>query len=200
VLILSNAFWLDRAQTRAIAEWVRRGGRLLATYGSGYAGVEGDFVEGGTDGLHELWGDPSAKVNSSFYLGNPWVKVQITRGEGPTGGLSAGAVIDYQYMANVLVQRPSSSRDINAFFLFNDVWSRRPAVFDNRHSKGQVVYYAFAPEYLIALASDVAGHCTGPGSNEDTRYQDPVWLSAIDKIAGGLKPLMKSTLEYLLSP
>ena len=195
VLILSNNFWLDGSQTKTIAEWVRRGGRLLATYGSGYSGIQGDFLKGGTNGLHELWGDPSAKVNSSFYLGNPWVKVQITNNEGPTNGLAVGEVLDYQYMANILIHRPISSRDIKAFFLFNDKQSLRPAIFNNRHSKGRVVYFAFAPEYLISLSSDAAGHCTN-----DTRYEDANWLKAIIKIAEGLKPLMKSTLEYLVNP
>ncbi len=194
VLVLSNAFWLDRFQTKTIAEWVRQGGRLLATYGTGYSGIEGDFLKGGTNGLHELWGDPSGKVNSSFYLGNPWVKVQITRDGGPTNGLAAGEVFDYQYMANILIHRPLASRDINAFFLFNDQQSHQPAVFNNRHGKGLVVYYAFAPEYLISLASDAAGHC-----KSDTRYDDAAWLAAINRIADGLRPLMKSTVRYLLN-
>ncbi len=195
LLILSNNFWLDESQTKAIAEWVRTGGHLLATYGTGYAGIQGDFFKGGTNGLHELWGDPSAKVNSSFYLGNPWVKVQITNSGGPTAGFSVGEVLDYQYLANILIQRPESSRDINAFFLFNDKQTRKPAIFNNRHSKGLVVYYAFAPEYLISLASDVAGHCT-----DDPRYGNPAWVDAIGKLAEGLEPLMTSTLAYLRNP
>ena len=194
VLILSNNFWLDDAQTKTIAEWVRRGGHLLATYGTGYAGTDGRFLKGGTNGLHELWGDPSAKLNSSYYYGNPWVKVQITQNGGPTGGFDAGDVLDYEYMANILIKRPASNRDINAFFLFNDEASGRPAIFNNRHSKGLVVYYAFAPEYLISLASDWAGHC-----ENDTRYSDVAWKTAIDNIANRLKDLMISTLNYLLA-
>ncbi len=194
ILILSNAFWLDDYQTKVIAEWVRRGGRLLATFGAGYAGVSGDFFKGGTNGLHQLWGDPSGKVNSSFYMGNPWVKIRISNGDGPSQGLEPGTVLDYQYMANVLIQRPESSRDINAFFVFDGVPTRRPAVFNNRHSKGLVVYYAFAPEYLISLAYDTAGHCAN-----DTRYPDSPALTVYKMLAEGLHPLMKSTLEYLRS-
>jgi hypothetical protein len=195
VLILSNSFWLDKDQIKIIAEWVRRGGRLLATFGSGYAGMEGDFLKGGTNGLHELWGDPSAKVNSSSYLpGNPWVKIRISAARGPTEGLAEGDVLDYQHLANLLIERPSPSRDINAFFLFNDALSSRPAIFSNRHSKGRVVYYAFAPEYKISLAYDVAGHCAN-----DTRYSDDATMAAFVKLAEGLYPLMKSTLEDLLS-
>ncbi len=192
VLILSNNFWLDRYQTKVIAEWVRGGGRLLATFGTGYSGMDGDFLKGGTNGLHELWGDPSGKVKSSFYLGNPWVKVRITRSEGPTGNFDAGDVLDYEYMANLLIKRPESSRDINAFFLFNDERTTFPAVFNNRHAQGLVVYYAFAPEYLVSLASDVAGHCAN-----DNRY--PGSQSAYGLIAAPLKLLMKQTLDFLLS-
>ena len=195
ILILANNFWLDDAETKVITEWVRRGGRLLATFGSGYAGMEGDFLKGGTNGLHELWGDPSAKVNSSFYLGNPWVKIRISNGGGPAEGFAPGDVLDYQYLANVLIQRPDNSRDINAFFLFNEIPSRRPALFKNRHSKGLVVYYAFAPEYPIAIAHDVAGHCPN-----DSRYlEDTASLDVYKGIAEGLEPLMRSTIEYLLN-
>ncbi len=199
VLILSNNFWLDDSQTKAIDEWVRRGGHLLATFGSGYAGIEGDsfkFLKGKTNGLHELWGDPSAKLNSSFYLGNPAVKVQITQDGGPTNGLSAGEVLDYEYLANVLIQRPGSSRDNNAFFVFDEALTHHPAIFNNRHAKGLVVYYAFAPEYLISLAYDLAGHC-----DLDPRYvgaENPS-LALLNRVADGLEGLMKSTLVYLLS-
>ncbi len=197
VLILPNNFWLDDSQTKIIADWVRDGGHLLATFGSGYAGVGAEFKKGGTNGLHELWGDPSSKLNSSFYIGNPAVDLQITQNGGPTAGFNSGAVVNYQWMANVLIQRPSSSRDINAFFLFNGQPSSRPAIFNNRHAKGLVVYYAFAPEYLIALANDVAGHCTN-----DLRYtsSDPAWvntLNALKNFAAQLAPLMHSTLNYL---
>ncbi len=195
VLILSNAFWLDDSQTKIIAEWVRKGGHLLATFGSGYAGEGAVFKEGGTNGLHELWGDPSAKLNSSLYLGSPWVKLQVTQNGGPTNGFARGAVLDYQWLANVLVQRPISSRDIYAFFVFDGQTTRRPAVFSNRHSKGRVVYFAFAPEYPVAMATDVAGHC-----GNDTRYGDAAWLSVMNSIAAPLVSLMKSTLAYVQLP
>jgi hypothetical protein len=192
VLILSNSFWLDDGRTKLISEWVRKGGRLLATFGSGYAGMEGDFLKGGTNGLHELWGDPSHRLNSSFYHGNPFVKVQITGTGGPTGVLNPGLVLDYQFMANILIQRPDSSTD--AVFIFNDLPSGRPAILSRRHAKGTVVYYAFAPEYLIALANDVAGHCPN-----DTRYPASYTRAVIWDIAAGLRPLMVSTLKYLLN-
>lgn len=197
VLILSNNYWLDDSQTKIIAEWVRRGGHLLATFGSGYRGADGDYLKGATNGLHELWGDPSNKVNSSYYIGNPAVDVQITQNGGPTKTFDAGQVLVYQYMANILIQRPEKSRDINAFFLFNGKPTHLPAIFNNRHSKGLVVYYAFAPEYQISLASDVAGHCVG-----DIRYlpQNQPSLDIIKDIATGLLPLMTSTLDYLLEP
>ena len=211
VLILSNNFWLDGYQTKVVSQWVRRGGKLLATFGTGYAGIEGDFVSGGTNGLHELWGDPSCKVNSSFYLENPWVKVRITRNSGPTQGFSAGDVLDYQYMANLLTKRPLNSRDINGFFVFDfppyesnaDILTRYPAIFNNRHSGGRAVYYAFAPEYLVSLAFDVAGHCANdtryPAGTEAAGLQAGESPNGFSTLAAGLKPLMRSTLNYLLT-
>ncbi len=80
VLILSNTPSISDESTNAIRQWVQRGGRLLATFGSGYKQIAGtlprgqvtepisDFMklqEGGTNGLHQLWRDPLSKVVTS---------------------------------------------------------------------------------------------------------------------------------------
>jgi hypothetical protein len=75
-----------------------------------------------------------------------------------------------------------------------------PAILNNAHSKGQVVYYAFAPEYVISLAYDVVGHCAN-----DPRYpggQPYYFLNPTlnPGLSGNLAKLMLSTVNFLKSP
>ena len=168
VLILANTFALDEFQAKAIAEWVRKGGHLIATYGTGYAGVEGDLAKGGTNSLHQLWGDPSTKVNSSYFLGHPYVKVQTTQNTWTAQEFPSGSVLNYGALANIMNRRPFSSKDTYAFLRFSS-WifadtdpgtlTNYPAILYNKHSRGTTMYFAFSPEFFVALAYDTAGHC-----------------------------------------
>src|SRR5262245_41121319 len=123
------------------------------------------FLKGGTNGLHALWGDPSNKLTSSSYLNPfPWVKPQVTQTTGPTAGVGVGTVIDYAWNANLLIDRPATSRDIYGFLNFcvpsatteclsstgtsntTGTLTRYPGILDNRHAKGESIYFTFAPE------------------------------------------------------
>ena len=221
VLILVNNFWLGDDQVKSITQWVRNGGHLLATYGSGYMGVNGeaDFLKGGTNGLHELWGDPAGKVNSTAYLNPfPWVKVQITQNAGPSAGFAAGTVLDYAWNANLLTKRPPTTRDVNGMLNFclptrgdiclsstgtstsTGTLTRYPGILNNAHSKGHVVYYSFAPEYVISLAYDVVGHCANDPRYPGGRPYSFLSPTLNPALSGNLLKLMLGTLNFLKSP
>src|ERR1041384_3521528 len=66
ILILSNDVSLDDNENKAVQSWTQKGGRLIATYGSGYKDIVTDGKQddnlkvqsGGTSGIPNLWGDP----------------------------------------------------------------------------------------------------------------------------------------------
>lgn len=161
LLILSNTALMSDAQTKAVHQWVIRGGRLLATFGSGYKSLANDPREadgwkeqkGGTFGLHQLWHDPMGKVFSTWWI-DPGVDVRITRYEGPTAllkGKLKGDILPYGGEGNILVQRPEQHPNVLGFLqIENPDWKvTSPAIISTRQAKGLVVYFAFAPEYIV---------------------------------------------------
>jgi hypothetical protein len=169
LLILSNTASLSAAQTTAIHQWVTRGGRLLATFGSSYKDVvldrrEADRLKeqkGGTFGLHQLWYDPMTKAFGTTLFGGV-VDVRISRYEGPTACLRGRLLSDllpYGALGNVLVQRPEQSKAVLGWLELKDPTpgapARLPGIISTRHAHGQVVYFAFAPEYLVSKEFDL---------------------------------------------
>ncbi len=208
VLILPNTALLSDEQTRAIHAWVIRGGRLLATFGSGYKDLATDprqqdgwkTQKGGTFGLHQLWHDPVAKAFSTYWI-DSGVDIRITRYEGPTAGLQdlkvfplRNDVLPYGAEANILVNRPENYPGVLAFLIIdNPDWKAScPAIISTRQAKGLVVYFAFAPEYVVYKELEASKRlrdgwprCDDHQSWEGRGQQ--VW------------PLMADTVRYLLS-
>jgi hypothetical protein len=163
VLILSNAASLTHDETRAIVSWVRKGGRLLATFGSGYKSTDLDvrtadrlrLQDGGVGGLHELWHDPLSGSFGTDQLA-PGVDVLIDRYEGPTACLAdaplVNNVLPYGGQGNLLIQRPDPHDSVLASLVINNpTWTRRaPAILVSTAAAGLVVYFACAPEYLVS--------------------------------------------------
>jgi hypothetical protein len=193
LLILANAVSLSDDQMKAIERWVRRGGRLLATFGSGYKDIvldarQDDLLKlqnGGTGGLHNLWRDPMTKLfsNNSLGLGVPFVR--LTR---PFGGWVAGTEVPYGFLANMLVQRPEARDDVYGFLVFDPAsWNRpAPAILINRASRGLVVYLAFAPEFAVALENNLPRYCGASGVGHYTAS------------ANAAATLMRSAVEFLI--
>ena len=164
LLILSNAALLSDDQAKAIHQWVLKGGGLLATFGSGYKDLVSDprqvdgwkEQKGGTFGLHQLWHDPVGKLFSTYWIApsdpayGVSVDINVTRREGPTANLPPG-FLGYGGEANLLVQRPLNHPNVLAFLeIGNADWkTTNPAVIATKQSKGLVVYFAFAPEYMV---------------------------------------------------
>ncbi len=200
VLILSNTVALSDNESQAISHWVIRGGRLLATFGSGYKDVVTDphqldqlkLEKGGTSGLHQLWHDPLSKVFSSLAI-TPGVDVRITDFRGPTadleGHLGAGGLLPYGALANLLVQRPPEFPGALGFLAFTqEQWSRpAPAILVSRIGHGQVVYLSFAPEYLVSKEFGLPA----PESCPDGQS----WSGR----STAVRELMKGTVQYLLA-
>lgn len=206
LLILSNNALLSDDQTRAINQWVLRGGHLMATFGSGYKDLVGDprqidgykLQSGGTFGLHQLWHDPVGKLFSTYWI-DAGVDVRITRYDGPTKELASNPVITddilgYGGEANILIQRPDQHPDVLAFLIIdNPDWKRSsPAIISARQGRGLVVYFAFAPEYILYKELEYDGRAAAEG-----------WLVCPDgqNWAGrgdGPRALMLSALHYLL--
>ncbi len=250
VLILSNNVALSTAQTDAIRSWVAGGGRLLATFGSGYEATAESTEEAlrsrtNKNTLQQLWQDPLTKLVTTGSLGmDPPVEGSyppgsvepiITRLDGPTAKICqyydpvSGACPWYFYtyrlltgygdLANMLVGRSENYPGAYVFFafannlaLFDDSnrWPDTeynkplPAVVASTYKKGTAVYYAFAPEFIVGLEYDVAGHCSTdpnyPGENIDAGLQSRLAWSN-NRWAGRspeLRALMKSSIDYLL--
>lgn len=197
VLILSNNYWLDDYQSKIVAEWVRRGGKLLATLGTGYQGVDGSFQKGGTNSLHQLWGDPSSKVYS---ISGP--SVQITKGTGPTKAFAAGTNLGWMADANFMRERSADHRSVYGILNITGETSTPPAVIYSKYSKGAAVYLAVAPEFLVALAfdtaatADTAGHCPGDG-NYGSQWDFNGGNAWFGYGSGNPYLLMKSVMNFL---
>ena len=206
LLILSNNALLSDDQVRAVHQWVLRGGRLMATFGSGYKDLVSDprqidgykLQKGGTFGLHQLWHDPVGKLFSTYWL-DPGVDVRITRYDGPTKELAANpAILDdilrYGAEANLLIQRPTNHPDVLAFLIIdNPAWkATSPAIISTRQGRGLVVYFAFAPEYIVYKELESEGRAAAEGWPECP--DDQIWHGRGD----GARALMVSALRYLL--
>jgi len=193
LLILSNTASLSDAQIKAVKYWVeKKGGRLLATFGSGYKDIDFDTGEGdlsthdGDPGLHELWRDPFSSLFSTFSF-DPAVDVRISRYEGPTACLCGKLVDDvlpYGAEGNLLVEQPDSAL---ASLVVENLNESQPAILTNRFGKGWVVYYAFAPEYIVSKEFGLpASETCDDGQN---------WAGRSEK----LQVLMLCTINYLLA-
>ena len=250
VLILSNNVALTSSQTDAIKQWVGNGGRLLATFGSGYQGAV-DSTEQALlspkpkNALQQLWGDPLSKFVTTGTLGTVpppeggyppgSVEPMITRLEGPTANIckfydpvngvcpwyfyTYRLVTGYGDLANMLVGRSENHPGAYAHFAFannlavfdpdND-WPDTeynkplPAVVSSSYRKGRAVYYAFAPEFIVGLEYDAAGHCATdpnypgesiePGLQSELSWDNNHWAGRTPE----LRALMKSSIDFLL--
>jgi hypothetical protein len=208
LLILSNNALLSDDQTKAVHQWVIRGGHLLATFGTGYKDLVTDprqidgwkQQKGGTLGLHELWHDPVGKLFSSYWV-DSGVDAKITRYSGPTALLAhslKGDVLPYGAEANLLIQRPLNYPDALGFLVIdNPNWkSTTPAIISTRQAKGLVVYFAFAPEYIVYKELEMPGNTLGSlGPGWPPCYDGQNWAGRSTE----LLKLMIGTLDYLLS-
>jgi len=94
----------------------------------------------------------------------------------------------------------------------NNVWpdtdysKTLPAVVASTYKKGTAVYYAFAPEFIVGLEFDAAGHCSTdpnyPGGDTapwqqsvDTTWDHNHWVGRTPE----LRALMKSSIYYLVT-
>jgi hypothetical protein len=102
VLILSNNVSLSTAMTDAVRSWVSNGGRLMATFGTGYGAFAGTVEEAlgsktTKNTLQQLWGDPLTKIVTTGTFGTvspatggyPGGSVEpiVTRDEGPNASI-----------------------------------------------------------------------------------------------------------------
>lgn len=206
LLILSNTALMSDEQTKAVQQWVIRGGRLLATFGSGYKSLANDPREadgwkeqkGGTFGLHQLWHDPVGKVFSTWWI-DPGVDVRITRYEGPTAllrGKLTDNMLHYGGEGNILVQRPEQHPNVLGFLqIENPEWkATSPAIISTRQAKGLVVYLAFAPEYIVYKELESSG-IAQQQYGWPVCSEGPVWIGR----SAECQLLMIGALHYLLN-
>jgi hypothetical protein len=201
LLILSNVASLSDSQIRAVKQWVIRGGRLIATFGTGYKDILADprqddglkLQKGGTTGLHELWQDPANKIFGSNPINNgAGTDVRITQYAGPTECLMnqlPGDILPYGAESNILVQRPEQFAGAFGFVVIKNVAVKHPtpAILMSRAAAGLTVYYAFAPEYLVSKEFNLPAAPSCPDGQN--------WAGRSEK--GRL--LMRCTIQYLLA-
>jgi hypothetical protein len=200
VLILSNITSLSEASSEAIFRWTIGGGRLLATFGTGYKGVTVDRREaerlaqqgGAPFALHKLWHDPVEVVYASEAVYSS-VDVFLSRYAGPTAGLRTlpGSLLRYGGSANLLLRRPPHMRDVLGWVYSDNAVTSHPAIISTVSNRGHTVYYAFAPEYIVskefegtALMPDLpvcSDGCNWTGRSEQLRV------------------LMRDTVRFLLA-
>lgn len=247
-LILSNNAGLTTSQTDAIRQWVGNGGRMLATFGTGYQGATDNPNDAKPlkNSLQQLWGDPLSKFVTTGSLGmDPpvpgsyppgSVEPIITQVAGPTAKICqfydlANGVCPwyyYQYrlltgygdLANMLIGRSENYPGAYAHFAFannlavydpNNIWPDTdyskplPSVVASTYKRGWAVYYAFAPEFIVGLEYDVAGHCSTDGNypggdptpglqSSELSWEHNHWRGRTPE----LRALMKSTIDWLL--
>ena len=112
--------------------------------------------------------------------------------------------------------RPEHFRNALAFLTFdgqmNALGRLYPAILLVKASRGEVVYFAYAPEFIAALAFDLAGHCAddiyslggsyspagsilpGPDDPDDI----PNGFSVLNRVKPQLQ-IMQRTIEYMLT-
>lgn len=201
ILILSNTASLSDDQESTIQKWVTRGGRLIATFGAGYKSTTTDPrfpdnlkpAEGHTSGLHDLWHDPLSKVFGSNPLNNgAGTDVAITNYSGlaaPLAGSLANNMLLYGAESNILIQRPENFPGALGFVVLKNAVLAHPApaILLERHAAGLVVYYAFAPEYLVSKEFNLPATPSCPdGQNWTGRSLEG-------------RMLMEDTILYLLA-
>ena len=163
---------------------------------------------------HQLWHDPMTKAFGSQAITPddptlPGIDVAITTIAGPTAGFGRG-IISYGAEANLLVQRQENFNNAYAFLTFTpaSAWGRsQPAILVTKASKGQVVYMAFAPEFIVSLAFDLAGHCSNDGNYPGGNILPGPQAGDVPNgfigpgatRVGPLMQLMKQTIDYMLS-
>jgi len=264
VLILSNNANMSQAMVDTIRSWVAGGGRLLATFGSGYEAAAGSVDEAlksksNKNSLEQLWNDPLTKYVTTGTFGTvpvpatdqcpqgypagsvepvltqiagptanycqfyqaengpcPWYfnLYRVVSGYGDLGimllGRSEnwpGAYAHFQFANNLAVYDPNPPN------CWPDTQYSKPlpAVVASSYRKGMAVYYAFAPEFIVGLEYDVAGHCsssTAAGADPNYPVEDPAEglqseLVRSNNLWAGrskeLRALMKSSIYYLLT-
>jgi hypothetical protein len=122
--------------------------------------------------------------------------VRITRYQGPTAKLAGeltNDILGYGAWANLLIQRPLNSKDVLAFLVIdNPEWKRTsPAIISTRQAKGLVVYFAFAPEYIVYKELEMSEELPIGWP----RCDDGQNWSGRSRV---LKILMSATLQFLL--
>jgi hypothetical protein len=198
LLILSNNASLSDDEEKAVAAWVRKGGRLIATFGTGYKDIVADprqadglkLQKGGTFGLHELWHDPLTKLVTTN-LFSPGIDIEITNYSGPTAGLLGqlpGNVLPYGALANVLVQRPRNDRSAYGFLMVPGYSRPTPAILLEDVAAGKVLYFAFAPEYIVSKEFDLPASPSCPDGQN--------WTGR----STALRILMRDSVLFMLTP
>ena len=195
LLILSNTVSLSDSEEHTIERWVRSGGRLLATFGTGYKDVVTDLHQpdglklqsGGTSGLHSLWHDPFSKLFTTKAFA-PGVDVLISPYAGPTAGLSGklnNNVLPYGAAANLL----SSGNLANAYGypIAPNYTKTAPAILLTDAGRGTVLYFAFSPEYLVSKEFNLPSSLPCPDGQ--------IWTGRSTK----LRILMRDAVLLLLS-
>jgi len=197
LLILSNTASLSDAEEKAIDHWVRRGGQLIATFGSGYKDVVTDLHQldglklqkGGTSGLHQLWKDPLSKLFTTLNFA-PGIDVQISQYAGPTAGLLGqltNNILPYGASANLLVQRPPEFSRAYGFLIVPGYSKPAPAILLNDAAHGRVIYFSFAPEYLVSKEFNLPANLPCPDGQN--------WAGRSTQ----LRILMRDSVLYLLN-
>ena len=141
----------------------------------------------------------------------------VTKAFGPTNlsqadiaSLPFWPILPYGAQANLLVPRPEQFRDALAFLKLSPPASHGkmyPAILLTRMSRGTVVYFAYAPEFIVALAFDLAGHCgndTVNYPNESTAEGPQEAAPLTNQFANihRVRPqllIMKRTIDFMLT-
>jgi hypothetical protein len=119
------------------------------------------------------------------------VDVKITEFSGPTSGLFGrlnNDVLPYGALGNVLVQRPLNYASAYGFLIVPGYDRPAPAILLEEAAHGRVLYFSFAPEYLVSKEFDLPDFLKCPdGQNWAGRSLE-------------LRTLMRDSILFMLKP
>jgi len=147
VIILPNVAAMSEKEVNNIRAFVRRGGSIIATFGTSWLDEHGKIWDGGKFALWQLWGIP---VSNDF--GMFAASIYIARESPVTADIDVGTEIIYGANANILESKGSARTIVSAYLVdkYGTV-TEHAAIVEGKVGNGKVVYFSFSPEYALPL-------------------------------------------------
>lgn len=147
LIILPNVAAMSEKEVQNIRAFVRRGGSIIATFGTSWLDEHGRIWDGGRFALWQLWGIPVSKD-----FGMHVTSIYISMRSPVTADIDVGTMIDYGANANILESKGSARTLVSAFLVDDSQQvTDYAAIVERNTGGGRVVYFSFSPEYVYSI-------------------------------------------------